>query len=422
MKYRALVLTAIYSYSLCVSPVLGWSLDKDLDRLAVFHFDDQESSAAWGEEMLNLKASYDSGDSTAMDLMKQIFKAWNDAFPSNEGMVASMEQRFPVFRDNAWSVARVNVEHYKGNSDQVAPWWQSLNAFADLSFDQFEALYLLKTEDIAGKKDKDLDEFDPDDLAHPDPDIQRCVDWSKSDQLTPIKSQGRCASCWAFAAIAAVESNYLIENNKTYSSTPVDLSEQQLVNCVTSSLLGTSWSPYQSTGCSTGSSRDAFDFIRRYGVYKEGSFPYVSGASGVPGSCTLDMRRQQEMRLKKPNPGWRFLTPNGDSSAIKSTLMTAVAVNYIRVESPFQLYNGGIYNTACSMQGINHATMMYGYCDNRIDLQQDQALDYYLLKNSWGTSWGENGTMRIAIRPGDGICESQKYIILHTSPYWRFNL
>ena len=266
---------------------------------------------------------------------------------------------------------------------------------------------------------RDKDEFDPDDLAHPDPDIQRCVDWSKSDQLTPIKSQGRCASCWAFAAIAAVESNYLIQNNKTYSSTPIDLSEQQLVNCVTSSLLGTSSSPYQSNGCSVGRLSEPLDFIRKFGVYKEGFIPYVSGTTGMPGSCTVDIHRQQEMRLKKPNPGWRLLTPGSDSSAIKRALeTTTTSVNYIRVEAPFQLYNGGIYTTACSIQGVNHATMMYGYCDNRVDLKQDQALDYYLLKNSWG----ENGTMRLAIRPGDGVCESQKTIFLHNAPYWRFNL
>ena len=107
----AQVLTSICTYSLWLSPVFGWSVDKNLDRLAVFHFDDQKSSAVWGEEMLNLKASYESGDNTAMDLIKQIFKAWNGAFPSNDGVIPSVEQRFPVFRENAWSVARVNVQH-----------------------------------------------------------------------------------------------------------------------------------------------------------------------------------------------------------------------------------------------------------------------------------------------------------------------
>ena len=412
-EQQGIVLCVVLLVSLPWSSLAqNWDTEENLRTLAVFSFDNQEDSAIWGEQVGELEGAYDEGDESAAALVKQIYNVWRRKFQPKDQMSVG-EGGLNTFTKNMWSVGKTNVKNFKGYPENKNKYWQSLNTFADLTFEEFEKHYLMKNSKI---------DFDIDDIVFKPLPLRKCVNWSLSDKLTPVKNQGACGSCWAFSAIAAVESNYLIKSAKKYSTYKINLSEQQIVDCVSSPRTDTSGVAYNSGGCGGGWSTEAFNFIRKYGVYKESLYPYTSGTTGSAGKCRLDFRRQSEMRLKRPNPAWGRVSPSSNPKTLQTALATQVVSHYLRVEAPFQLYNGGIFNTPCSKKGINHATLLYGYCDYFIHIEDKFPLDHWMIKNSWGTGWGEKGKMRMAITSGDGICESQKYGWIHNTPYWVFRL
>ena len=382
-------------------------------ELAQFSFEDQESSVVWAKEVLELQKKFESGDKGAEKLALSLYEAWKDHFAKELRMDkpdVSESENIKSFIGNLWSVAETNVENFRGYPKNEQKWWQSMNKFANLNFEEFKRNYLMPE---IKKPDFSFDKFEIEPLTK----LRTCVNWSSTDQVTPVKNQGACGSCWAFSAIAAEEANYLIRNGKKYSSNPIDLSEQQLVDCVSAPRTDTSGAAYRSGGCSGGRSPEAFDFIRKYGVYKESKYPYTA----TSGACTLDFPRSLELKGKAPNPGWGRLSPSSDPVAIRTALNRQTLSHYIRVEAPFQLYNGGIFNAPCTGSGINHATLFYGYCDWFFSPQHKFATDHFFIKNSWGTGWGENGKMRIATTAGDGVCESQKYAWVENAAAWRFH-
>ena len=193
------------------------------------------------------------------------------------------------------------------------------------------------------------------------------LDWRKLDGCSPVKNQGGCGSCWAFAAMGVVESQYLIQTYKT-----LDLSEQWLVSCTDA---GT---------CDGGFYGRAFDFMvdakdkcGLTGALLEEAFPYKAG--NVPCTCPLGDR----YRITK----WSSLSE--DMVSMKMAIMTygPIAVS-IAADDMFQCYVGGIFDADIGTK-INHAVVLVGWDDT----QGEHGIWY--LRNSWGTGWGEAGYMRI---------------------------
>lgn len=186
-------------------------------------------------------------------------------------------------------------------------------------------------------------------------------DWRDTGDVTSIKNQGSCGSCWAFGTLASYEAAISILFDET-----VDLSEQWLVDCNTSG-----W------GCNGG----WFAFSLLYdGIPLESCYPYTA----QDGSCktTCDMYY--------PLDSWYYV---GSSSSVPSTDAIKTAIyNHgpvavaVYVNSAFQYYTGGIFSTSYS-GSVNHAVCLVGWNDDG---------GYWIMKNSWGTSWGESGYMRIA--------------------------
>lgn len=411
-KPTTALLMAVLMLCSCALTAFAVNTEPILRQLAQFSFKDQETSAKWGRDVLELRKKVEAGDEGAKGLVTDLYEAWREHFADELGGDAFKSDDLASFVENMWSVAETNVENYRGYPKNDQKWWQSLNKFANLNFDEFKRHYLMP--DLK-KPDFKYQDFEIEPLSK----LRKCVNWSSTDQVTPVKDQGACGSCWAFSAVAAEESNYLIRKGKKFSTNPIDLSEQQLVDCVSPPRTDTSGSAYRSNGCSGGRSPEAFDFIRKYGVYKEAKYPYTATSS--PASCTLDFSKSLEMKGSAPNPGWGRLSPSSDPLAIRTALNKQTLSHYIRVEAPFQLYNGGIFNAPCTGRGVNHATLFYGYCDWFFGGQLKFALDHFFVKNSWGTGWGEGGKMRIATTAGDGVCESQKYAWVENAANWRYH-
>lgn len=381
-----------------------------LRDLAVFSFDNAASAADWGSQVLELKQMYLKQDEGARKAVADLYEEWKSAFAKYEREGAKVQmsesQRMKAFVSNLWSVAETNVR----NPEKKSKYWQSMNRFANIDFETFKRHYLTPIE-------PDFDDIDIIDIDFKPVKFVDCLDWDAKGKLTPVKNQGACGSCWAFSAAAAAESNYLIRNGQTYASNPIDLSEQQLVDCVNAPRTLVDGSSMTSGGCNGGRSWEAMEFIYKYGVYPESKYPYTAS----DGTCKLDFLLTKELKGKgtsgASSPGWGRLSPSSDPEAIKTALHDQTLSHYIRVEQPFQLYNGGVFDTPCTSSGINHATLYYGYCDSK--LENFGIVDTFKIKNSWGSGWGENGKMRLEKTAGDGICEAQKYVWVDEPAEWK---
>lgn len=193
-------------------------------------------------------------------------------------------------------------------------------------------------------------------------------DWRFKGKVSPVKDQLSCGSCWAFAAFGAYESSYLIRNNKT-----VDGSEQDLLNCAVAndgSDAGT---------CSGGLSEKALQFLTNEGGVSETTVPYAN-ANRV---CTAQTSRPYDALA------WGFVNPNVEIpsvSELKEALCEygALAVSMRVVSDDFSGYTSGVYNETVNSAsaGDGHAVTLVGWDDDQ------QA---WLIKNSWGTDWGDDG-------------------------------
>ncbi|XP_018495733.1 cathepsin S [Galendromus occidentalis] len=197
------------------------------------------------------------------------------------------------------------------------------------------------------------------------------VDWRLEGAVTPVKNQGTCGSCWSFAVIAHLESQYFLNNGKENLTR---FSEQQLVDC--------SWD-FSNTGCSGGSIESAFSYVKEYGLFTDEQYgPY----------------REEEGKCRD--------TVTGTEPTI-STLEGFNAIggkeclrNYIALKGPiavaidasspsFVYYSHGVYKNPACGRDLNHAVLAIGYGELNGE-------PYWLIKNSWGDIWGSEGFMLIS--------------------------
>jgi len=192
------------------------------------------------------------------------------------------------------------------------------------------------------------------------------IDWRDFDVVNSVKDQGQCGSCWAFSTIASLESIIAIHTGILYN-----LSEQQLVDC-----------DRKDHGCNGGLMDNAFTWIgKNNGVCTSNEYPYVSGSTQKATTCN------QSCKLA-PNTdviSYYDITPNSDIEMMSALSQQPVSVAIEADQRDFQLYSSGIFTGKCGTK-LDHGVALVGYgsLDN---------LDYYILRNSWGTSWGSNGYM-----------------------------
>lgn len=197
--------------------------------------------------------------------------------------------------------------------------------------------------------------------------------------LSPVKYQGGCGACWAFAATGALESNYVIKNGGMLL-----LSEQELVSCVG-----------RSDRCEGGNAIFAFDYVRRYGLAPSTAYPY----RGVNGTChSSTTRRANFTLLGVETVGLRDYFDEFSllSAVIDGPLVVSVAFGN-ESDNDFREYYGGIYQGKCGTS-ITHQMLLVGY---------DR--DSYILKNSWGQEWGDDGYLLLSRDVGCGILNTSSY-------------
>ncbi|KAL6894104.1 hypothetical protein ACP4OV_008202 [Aristida adscensionis] len=278
---------------------------------------------------------------------------------------AEKARRLEVFRANAKLIDSFNAA---GHSHRLAT-----NRFADLTDEEFRAARTGYRRPpavaVAGSRFR----YENVSLA----DAPQSMDWRTMGAVTGVKDQGECGCCWAFSAVAAVEGLSKIRTGRL-----VSLSEQELVDC---DIYG------NDQGCDGGLMDDAFQFIaRRGGLAAESAYPY----RGEDGSC-----RSRGAAAAASIRGHEDVPPNNEGALMAAVAHQPVSVAINGGDYVFRFYDGGVLGGAGCDTELNHAITAVGYGT------ASDGTGYWLMKNSWGTSWGEGGYVRIrrGVR-GEGVC------------------
>lgn len=296
------------------------------------------------------------------------FSNFRERFNKEYENLQELESRFQIFRENL----RTIIMH---NLDRTQNFTMGINQFTDLTHEEFKENY------VGGFKK--LQSFGCSSFSSHGTAVPVSIDWTTKGVVNPVRDQGQCGSCWAFATTANAESVWAISTGKL-----LDLSEEYLVDCATG--VG-----YFNMGCNGGNPDSALKYMINYGQCTESSYPYTSGVTKIAGDC----KKCSSSEVKFT--GCYDVTPK-DQLALQAAVAKQPVVIAIEADTMyFQSYSSGIITDPIKCgTNLDHAVEIVGY-------GTDNGIDYWKVRNSWGSSWGEAGYVRIqksSSTNDNGVC------------------
>jgi len=301
------------------------------------------------------------------DEAKKLFKEFQLKFGRTYDSQKESDIRFGIFKESLRRTDKLNAES-KGAV-------YGITKFSDMTPQEFEEKMLTRFpgRSYLGLQQADLsacaarNRFGDEHCLHAS--NQSSWDWRPKGAVTGVKDQGQCGSCWSFGTTGDLEGTWYLDGNPLIS-----LSEQQLVSC-----------DKTDAGCNGGLQENAFNYIiRTGGIQSESDYPYTSG-HGTVADCKVD-----SSKFVAKMSAWAQVSSSASGESNIAPYLVANGPVTIGINAnPMQDYVSGIDDPAsCSVFNLNHAVLIVGY-------GTEGGVDYWLIKNSWGTSWGESGYYRI---------------------------
>ncbi|KAL4431625.1 hypothetical protein ABPG77_001467 [Micractinium sp. CCAP 211/92] len=348
---------------------------------------------------------------TAMPLdeskLHKLYAEWKVHFEQSYPSDSEDAKRYGIFAENVRRIIANNAPGSRfGN-------WEVLNPFTAMTPAEFRARF---TTNLRKPELKASGVQRPRSSSVAAVQAAAAVDWRATGKVTPIKQQGKCGSCWAFSELAAIESKVLITTQTTAADSPIDLAEQQILDC---------GSPGED-GCNGGRLHQAYAYVASAFATSEARYPYYSGATDHDGACNITRLSSipDSAKVSLAAPGYVFLQQWSAAALREAVAVQPVTVG-IWADDDFQRYGGGVWEAShCPLPSgppsllsakMNHAVLIIGY-------NMTANPPYWLLKNSWGTDWGEDGFFRLEMLDDNtyGTCSMYAVmtmptdVILHT--------
>ena len=252
-------------------------------------------------------------------------------------------------------IYEINVEKITAHNSRNTTWTMRVNRYADLTADEFRTMHIGGAY-FSGARHGAAD------VKQLRASIPDSVDWVAAGAVTPVKNQGQCGSCWSFSTTGAIEGAWYIAKDSL-----VSLSEQQLVDCSTAQ---------GNQGCNGGMMDYAFQYvISNGGITCESDYTY--SATG-PNTCAA---KGKPVCAKISS--YVDVVANSDQALMAAIAKQPVSVAIEADQASFQFYSDGVMTAACGTN-LDHGVLAVGYGTLN-------GVDYYKVKNSWGTDWGMDG-------------------------------
>ncbi|XP_074345215.1 cysteine proteinase mucunain-like [Apium graveolens] len=287
------------------------------------------------------------------DELLSLYESWLVKHHKNYNALGEKEKRFEIFKENLEFID----DHNNGFNQSFK---LGLNKFADLSNDEYKSMFL-GGKMVRDKKGLKSDRFE----FRVGDDLPEFVDWREKGAVASVKDQGQCGSCWAFSTVAAVEGI-----NQIVTGELIPLSEQELVDC----------DKGFNQGCNGGLMDYGFEFIvKNGGIDTEDDYPYKA----VDGQCDQNRKNAKVVTIN----GYEDVPQNDEKSLKKAVAHQPVSVAIEAGGRAFQLYESGVFTGLCGTE-LDHGVVAVGY-------GTEDGKDYWIVRNSWGPNWGENGYIRL---------------------------
>ncbi len=311
------------------------------------------------------------------EVVREEWEAWKLTYNKSYSTIVEEKFRMKIFMENKARIARHNKKAHAGGASFLL----KMNHLGDqlhnevISSRNGYRMGLLKKNGLRSSATFIM----PEHVSLPD-----AFDWRTKGAVTPVKNQGSCGSCWAFSATGALEGQEFRKTGKLIS-----LSEQNLIDCS---------EKYGNNGCQGGLMDFAFQYIKEnQGIDTEDSYPYEAA--------------EHQCRYNKRDSGASDVgfvdIPVGDEEVLKQAVATMgpVSIAIDASQESFQFYAKGVYHEpSCSAKELDHGVLIVGY-------GTEDGEDYWIVKNSWGATWGDEGYIKMARNKGNmcGVASAASY-------------
>jgi len=332
----------------------------------------------------------DNMDDLGEDLLINLeFNYWKDKFQKQYETMEEEKKRLRI-----WFSNHQYIENH--NEQTTSSYLLGHNQFSDLTRDEFYQFNFLGkySPGIISTTRNNLRHTDEEDndiaaqatdrkLEEKKKELAKSINWVEKGAVTPVKNQGMCGSCWAFSAIAGIEGARFVEMNQLYKTEPTNLialSEQQLLDC-----------DLVDHACSGGLMDNAFEFDESTeGLCSEEDYPYAMHRHYFFG-CK---RFASQCIPVKNTRVQSFEHVHNTTNGLKRALMKQPISVAIEATGDFQFYKSGVFDSKCGID-LDHGVAAVGY-GIVPSTNTTEEVEYWRIKNSWGSTWGEDGYMKMA--------------------------